>query len=339
MRPRAQTTKPIDTAKDVLRLMERFDLSPAPNIYEICYRRLTEDRVKFLSTLEDLYKRDGFISDFALECFQAQNLAKVEQTDRVFSVAETLEDEIDEIAGLIELSLIGRAKFCGALTEAESALTVTVDGFELKAIIQSTLKAAAQIKSDDLTFGRVLQNSKYELDRLQEELNHARSESLTNSLTGAANRRHFDHHIESLMRDAAAHNQSFALILADADHFKRLNDEHGHVLGDHVLRLIASEIKQVVKGQDFVARIGGEEFAILLPDTTSDEAIIVANNIRQKLAGRTIIKKSTGERIGHVTMSYGVSAWNVGMSASALIEAADKCLYRAKEEGRDRVVA
>jgi diguanylate cyclase len=126
--------------------------------------------------------------------------------------------------------------------------------------------------------------------------------------------------------------------MLDIDHFKSFNDNYGHLTGDQVLRLVGMSLKQSIKGQDFTARYGGEEFAVVLPNTPLRQAIIVADNIRRMVMSKELKKKSTGEILGRVTLSAGVSTIKTGEDSDALIERADACLYAAKRNGRNRVI-
>jgi diguanylate cyclase len=125
--------------------------------------------------------------------------------------------------------------------------------------------------------------------------------------------------------------------MCDIDHFKQFNDTHGHQTGDQVLRLVGAAIKGSVKGRDVAARYGGEEFSIILPATTIDSAVLVADQIRQAIMAKELIKRSTGESLGRITMSFGVAAHREGERPENLIERADACLYASKRNGRNRV--
>ena len=129
-----------------------------------------------------------------------------------------------------------------------------------------------------------------------------------------------------------------ALMLTDIDHFKAFNDTFGHLTGDQVLRLVALAVKQNVKGQDIAARYGGEEFAVILPATTLRAALTVADHVRRAVMTKELMKRSTGEHLGRVTVSIGVAALKKGETAQSLIERADNCLYAAKRCGRNRVM-
>ena len=133
------------------------------------------------------------------------------------------------------------------------------------------------------------------------------------------------------------HALGFRLMLVDIDHFKRFNDTWGHQTGDQVLRLVAMTLKSNLKGKDMAARYGGEEFAAILPATDLEGAVIVADNIRKAVQAKELLKRSTNEKLGRITASFGVAAYHPGDTPSSLIDRADRCLYAAKHAGRNRV--
>jgi diguanylate cyclase len=138
--------------------------------------------------------------------------------------------------------------------------------------------------------------------------------------------------------DALDKNEPLSLMLTDIDHFKTFNDSFGHLTGDQVLRLVAMTVKHNVKGQDTAARYGGEEFAIVLPNTILRAAVTVADHIRRAVMTKELMKRSTGEHLGRVTISIGVATLRKGDGAQSLIERADECFYAAKRHGRNRVM-
>ena len=128
-------------------------------------------------------------------------------------------------------------------------------------------------------------------------------------------------------------------MLADIDHFKAFNDNYGHRIGDSVLKVVARNLKDAVKGADLPARYGGEEFAIIFPETELENAVIVANQIREKLAKKELKNSKNGASYGCVTLSIGVARYRSGEPLSDLIQRADEGLYQGKETGRNRVVS
>jgi diguanylate cyclase len=125
--------------------------------------------------------------------------------------------------------------------------------------------------------------------------------------------------------------------MIDIDHFKRFNDEHGHLIGDEVLRFVAKRIKELVRGRDFLARFGGEEFALLLPETPIAGASVVAESIRNFFAQATLKAVATSKKLGKITVSLGVACYQSGEQTEEFINRSDQALYFAKNNGRNRV--
>ena len=165
-----------------------------------------------------------------------------------------------------------------------------------------------------------------------------RAESLTDALTGLDNRKRFDWALNETMRQALASNTPMCLLLLDIDHFKKFNDTYGHQAGDGVLKLVARTMKSAVKGLDLVARYGGEEFAIILPNTALKDGVVVAEQVRKAVMSKELIKRSTGESLGRVTLSIGVAEMRGQERPSDIIQRADVCLYAAKDAGRNTVM-
>jgi diguanylate cyclase len=181
-----------------------------------------------------------------------------------------------------------------------------------------------------------LQASTAEVNSLTQSLQRAQSEALRDPLTDLRNRRGFDQSAADLERQRG-NLEHIALLMIDIDHFKAVNDTHGHVLGDKVLRAVAHVLKSNIKGRDVAARVGGEEFAVLLPDTSATGAVALARQICA-LVSHGRIKRAAGDgTIGQVTLSIGVAVARGGESLESLMERADAALYEAKRTGRARV--
>ena len=147
------------------------------------------------------------------------------------------------------------------------------------------------------------------------------------------NRRAYEERIGEEIERAVATSSSLILSVWDIDHFKSINDTHGHAAGDGVLKRVASQMQSCLRENDFLARIGGEEFAILLPDTTHDAALLILNGVREAIAARKFSYKGVSFS---VTASCGYSALTPGQSAAVLYERADAALYDAKRNGRNQ---
>ena len=178
-----------------------------------------------------------------------------------------------------------------------------------------------------------LKRSAQEVQTLTQRLEQAQTEALLDPLTGLNNRRG----LERAITEAGGIPAGCALLLADIDNFKTINDTHGHLLGDKVLRAVAQVIRSCIKGQDIAARMGGEEFAILLPETSVQGGAALAEKIRLAISKVSIRRVDRNEYVGNVTLSVGVADSQANDTLESLVERADAALYAAKRGGRNRV--
>lgn len=182
-----------------------------------------------------------------------------------------------------------------------------------------------------------LDDSRSEIEQLRREVIKARTEARTDGLTGLTNRRGFDMEITACLAEADLGDSEPSLLIADIDHFKRINDSYGHVFGDKVLKAVAQILQDNVKGKDTAARYGGEEFAVLLPDTSLEGARLLAEKIRG-IVERCRIKRTTDKgEVANITMSLGIATYKRGETMATFITRADASLYAAKAGGRNRV--
>jgi len=178
-----------------------------------------------------------------------------------------------------------------------------------------------------------------EVNLLKTNLEKVREESMTDALTGIANRKRFDESMRAARREADLKSTPMTLIMCDIDHFKRFNDTWGHQTGDQIIRFVAACLARFSKDYHVVARYGGEEFAIVMPRTGMDEARILAEKVRATVESKRLLRKSTNEDLGNITISLGVSQYRDGESIEALIERCDTNLYKSKQTGRNRWTA
>ena len=175
-------------------------------------------------------------------------------------------------------------------------------------------------------------------DRLRENYRRSLSLALTDELTGLYNRRYVVAHLEELVARIQADDAiDTALMMFDVDHFKAVNDQFGHPGGDDALRQLADRAVRGVRSIDLVARLGGEEFVVVMPETTLEGAITVAERLRCAVAAEPFVIHATGER-RPITISAGIAVAQPGDTVDTLLQRADDALYRAKNSGRNKVV-
>ena len=190
-------------------------------------------------------------------------------------------------------------------------------------------------QSDQMT--RLLGQSEERIAQLERFLDDARKEASTDGLTGIANRRAFDAALRALAGDSMNDGSELAVVLIDIDHFKLVNDRHGHPVGDEVLRMIAATLTATIRGKDMVARFGGEEFAVILPATDRAGALAAGENLRLAIEQQALQLQARGAPVIRVTISAGVSSYDHGEALGDWLTRADGALYEAKQGGRNRV--
>ena len=175
-------------------------------------------------------------------------------------------------------------------------------------------------------------------ERLRSTYEISLSLALTDSLTGLYNRRYLEVHLEKLIENNAKSNKALGVIMLDIDHFKAVNDTHGHKVGDEVLKIFADRMKDNLRSFDLVARLGGEEFVAILPDVSPERAYMVAERLRCAISDEAIPCSVEGGSLAITTSVGGAIINNGGHEISAILERADKCLYDAKHAGRNCTV-
>jgi diguanylate cyclase len=310
----------------------------APRIYEIWYNYATGYNPSLNEKINDTLSSSGTLSEADIDFIYTTFISPTRVVDELDHVNDRIGEEIDQVMALIDATSRSASKHDADLQDASAKLGKAGDREAVRGIIETLVQTASDIKRDNMALEARLKSSKQEITQLQQNLEAVRNESMTDPLTTLANRKFFDEALARSVADAGLSTEPMSLMLTDIDHFKTFNDTHGHLTGDQVLRLVAMSVKQNVKGQDIAARYGGEEFAVVLPRTSLREALAVADQIRRNVMSKELMKRSTGEHLGRVTISIGVAGHRGGDTVHSLIERADSCLYAAKNNGRNRVI-
>lgn len=177
-----------------------------------------------------------------------------------------------------------------------------------------------------------------EMDEMRGSLDEARRSAEADALTGLANRRGYERRLAQAVEAARDDRSPLALAICDIDHFKRINDVHGHAMGDRILRFVAGILRGAEDADTTVARYGGEEFVILFEHVPIEQAERTVDALRKDLGARRLVSRETGQPVGEVTFSAGIAPLGADCSADEMFKRADAALYAAKQAGRDRIV-
>jgi diguanylate cyclase len=282
-------------------------------------RRIRSGRGLSLEWLEDIVKRRDLTDEAA----------------DLRALMQRLETSVEEFSA-------STREAHGAASEYHSALSGQVNELEQVAKASAVITEMAQI-------GKAMLRRTHEIERqmlrssaqtraLKRRLDEARKESEEDHLTGLPNRRAFETVFDSEYRAAELVSEPLCVVFCDIDHFKRVNDEHGHEAGDRVLRLVAEMLAQVSDDRCHVARHGGEDFVVLMRGQTPAQTQARLDKVRSELAGRRLVNRANDTPFGQVTFSAGVAQVFDYADPRAALQAADAALYRAKLEGRNRIL-
>lgn len=229
------------------------------------------------------------------------------------------------------------SNYSAKMKEYSNKLDEAKDLMQIQNFILDIIKDTNAVSESSRQLNQQLEEATSQIENLSKKLEEAEKEILLDALTGLSNRKAFDRKIKEFSEKYDKTELFFSVIMLDIDFFKKFNDQYGHHIGDEVLSIVGSILKKNLKGKDFPARYGGEEFIILLPNTTLENACIVADQIREEISKKRLKIKKTGQNIGNITVSMGVSRIREKDTAISVVERADAALYLAKDTGRNNV--
>lgn len=316
-------------------MMQRHAVLPSPENYELWYA-YSAQRNEALVTALDQAVAGGKASDLDHSRLLHARFFGQGSTETQEAVGNQLASELGKLTEVLQDAGENTAAYGRTLSSAGADLAAGQP--DIKAIVERVTAATRAVEQRNKTLETQLQSSMAEVSTLREKMETVRKESLSDALTGLANRRCFDDRMREATQAARREGKALSLLIGDVDHFKKFNDSYGHATGDQVLRLVAQCFKQNVKGRDTAARFGGEEFCVILPETGLADAAKLAEQIRASVESKKIVKRSTGETLGSITLSLGAAQLVQGEEIADLINRADACLYAAKRAGRNRVL-
>ncbi|WP_083989041.1 GGDEF domain-containing protein [Devosia geojensis] len=319
-------------------LLKRSSIPPYPNFYELLYTYATGVNPALNTRINEIF-RQGHSPTVNLAEALYNEFLKSDLDERISAVSERMHARIEAVHDAIDSAMVTANAYSGSLQAARGDLEAEVTPEALKTMAERLLAETRRMQDTNRHLEMKLEASRDDIAALRRDLENVRRESLLDPLTKISNRKSFDEGLAAAISEARRDGLPLCLLLLDIDSFKKFNDTHGHQTGDQVLRLVAMTLKSNIKGKDLAARYGGEEFAAILPHTDLEGAVIAAENIRKAIQAKQLLKRSTNEKLGRITASFGVAMLRDDDTASSLIDRADRCLYAAKHAGRNRVVS
>lgn len=324
--------------RQILPLMSKNKIATDPLNFAIFYEYIIGRNINLNGELDELLeKQTVFTSELSIKLFKKH-------------ICDTSINSLEKINHNL-LQLINKTgEAIDTTGEKASAATIhfqnqskklenNQDLSDIKTVLAEIIAETKDLAETSMTLQTQLDESKKEMQLLRQELAQARETAKTDALTGLLNRRAFDQKLHEYIEIHKQNDFELCLLILDLDHFKQVNDTFGHQMGDNVLRYTANLMKQHIAEHHCAARYGGEEMAVIMPNTPLNKAMEIAEKIRSSLARHPLKCKGSKESIGKVTLSIGVSGFKINDSTESLIERADKAMYRAKANGRNQVMA
>ncbi len=326
-------------AKTAVGLMAERSVAPTPENFELFYAYAAGDNPAVSRIMGDMIAGRRAFTPTVLDDLRKRFFTKGRLEDAMDNLGQGVSDTLETVLGKLAEAGQNTVDYSRALSEASGELGGDQSPAALRKLVNSLRTATRSMAERTQSLESELQTSSREVNELKRKLDDVRKESLTDPLTGISNRKAFDTELTRAVQTAQEEGEPMSLLMCDIDHFKQFNDSWGHQTGDQVLRLVANCLSENVKGRDTAARYGGEEFAVIVRGAQLSDAVTLGNQIREAVQSKKLVKKSTGDILGTITISVGAAEFGPAESPASLIQRADACLYAAKNAGRNCVMS
>lgn len=327
----------LKVAHETIDLIGSQNLAPHAQNYELWlayHMRINSDLTR---AVDEILKSGQPFTEDSSEQLYEKHMARGRLSGQVLVTGERIAKELNSVIAALSAAGRGAADYSGTLDRAATAIDRGLDSAGLRGLISDLAAATADMSARNHELTKRLETSSKEMDDMRHTLSRVRLEAMSDGLTGLANRKMFDETLQSRIQEAAALKTPLCLLMCDIDHFKRFNDTWGHQTGDQIIRFVAATLRKAALGDSLAARYGGEEFALVLPRMDTEAARTLAEGFRKAVESKALVRKSTGDDLGKITISIGLAEFRADDTPCSLLERADACLYASKRAGRNRV--
>lgn len=331
------TTGGETSSQRALAALERMGVEPTPQSFAVFHDYYSGGNAALKAAIDAVLVQGQHLTAEACDELHDRFLTNAALAALVPEASLQLADMMARITDIVAHAGADTKNFGRQLQVFAGEAGQAPSGASLALLIQRMLIHTQETIARVDLLERRLDEARAEIIELRGSVDRIQREAMTDPLTGLGNRRAFEARLASAMREARHRRKPLSILLCDLDNFKRFNDTWGHLIGDLVLKLFAKVLSDSIKGRDTPARFGGEEFAVILPETPLTGAMRLAEKIRQELENKRLVKKTTGDELGKVTVSIGCATLAPKETAAEFVTRADKALYAAKGDGRNRV--
>lgn len=337
MRSTETLTPVTDRARRVLKDMSRWNIVPSPQNYHVWFEYLSGDNVELTGAVNSVIASGEGFNNEILDGLYRRHIGDEKQRVALKRLQRATQTVLRDV--LEQLIEVGGAanKYKEKLEFYSGRLETANDTLAIRDVVKSLLHDTAEMTSASIRLQGCLEETTSRGQALERQLEKVEQETLSDNLTGLGNRRAAEQIMSELCEVYKESGEMFSVIVLDLDQFKKVNDAHGHAVGDAVLCKVARSLQDNVKGRDFIARHAGEEFTVILPQTASGPATVVADQLREALAAKRLRIAETDEDLGSVTASFGIAEIRPDDTEHSLFARAKRALESAKAAGGDTV--
>ncbi|WP_076413613.1 GGDEF domain-containing protein [Shewanella sp. UCD-KL12] len=324
--------------KKAVPLMLKHQIPTTPTNYALWYTYVSEQAPELNKKLDSIIEQHSTCPPVSSDLLYREYVSDPAEVD-VIDMRQNIEAMANELSHSLKDTNLDATQFQHRIdSNFEKLNRIEEEGVSLEkvlGVVRNLVKESEDIRSSTQYFTGQLSKAQQEIDALKSQLAKSEHNVLYDALTGVLNRRAFDNDIDGLLSQSP---DGLCLILIDIDHFKAFNDNYGHLLGDQVLKAVAKRLQEACRDGVKLYRYGGEEFAVIVPNSQLSAARHLAEAMRRGLEKVSLKDRRKDVRINNITASFGVAQWNKKLGTSQLIEKADALMYEAKRLGRNRVM-
>ncbi|WP_199554285.1 GGDEF domain-containing protein [Sandaracinobacteroides hominis] len=325
---------------EVRPLFASTGLPPEPDNYELLYLHVSGADPTLSREVERALAA-GELGPIQVQALRKAHLGDIAAAELQLLV-EAAQGSAQALAGRLRAGADDLRAYDDAISRGDAELAAQRSAQELAELVQRLRRANALMMASNRRLEADISSASLETAKLLDRLEAAERSARADPLTGLLNRRGLDDALQRALKTALADGEPLTVAMVDIDHFKRVNDQWGHAIGDEVLRCVATHLsthaRRLAGEAGFAARHGGEEFLVALPGLGLREACAAIDNARAVLARQVLRRADDGASLGRVSFSAGVALLRAGDTVEAIIDRADSALYAAKRAGRDRVL-
>ncbi|WP_284358333.1 GGDEF domain-containing protein [Candidatus Phycosocius spiralis] len=327
----------ISLADAALQSMKERSITPSPENYAVWLAYHGSFPQQLRADMEMMIQAKRVIDDQVCDQVYITYFEDISIGSRMVKASGRIAAEMAGVRKDLQTAGLETRAYSKKLEFAKQELAKTDHAIITRDVVDGLVDATQEMANQSRHLEEKLAASDAEIEMLRGELERVRIEAATDPLTGLANRKEFEARMSDMFAASDRGGGPITLIMADIDLFKRVNDTFGHQTGDQVIKFVATVMERVKPDSGLVARLGGEEFALIAPMADRKAAIEIAENIRLAVESKRLVRRSSNEDLGKITVSLGVSQRRTGEKPQDLIERADAALYASKRNGRNQV--